>query len=90
MLRVYRICLDNHITLCDLSVVLGVRYNYVGAMLKMKADFSLNYLYKVRDFLVQKNLIKKDIDIGSLLDILPLKNEKGLSKKKARVSKANV
>ena len=70
MLRVYKICLDNKITFCELSKVLNMSYTSVGYMLKGKLDITLDNLKKIKNFLVGQKIVSESIDLGWLLDIV--------------------
>lgn len=70
MLRVYKICLDNQITFCELAKYLNCSYVFVANMLKMKQDISLDYLKKIKNFFVFRNIISSDCDLGYLIDIV--------------------
>lgn len=76
---------DNNISVYGLEKKLNIR---LSERLCLHSDFTIDELKEIKRYLVGKQVISSDFDIGCFLD--EVENEKGLSKKKARVSKANV
>ena len=70
MLRVYKIILDNKITINEISLFLNIFFSQVSNMLRMKMDLPLTYLIKIRDYLILKEIIDDSCDLGSLVDIV--------------------
>lgn len=70
MLRVYKICIENNITLSELADYIGLFYTQISAMFRMKIDLPLKHLIKIRDYLIFKDLFNINDDIGMLLDII--------------------
>lgn len=68
MLYVYKLCKDNNITVMSISKLLNMTLKQTSSRLNNKINFSFNDLYILRDYFIERHIIKEDFDIGTFLD----------------------
>ena len=68
MLYIKRLCLDNKIHYKEICGLLNVSHSTYMCILNNSGPFKLEYLIKIKEYFVSKNILTEDFDVGDFLN----------------------